>query len=268
MEEYITRSYRGRFDGGRWRFMSVRYKETDLYIGVDRMSYDPGMERFALREVVALREKMERYLARDLPYVESIVPYVPASDAPEILHRMAEAAGRAGVGPMAAVAGAVAEHVGRCILRRFGSREIIVENGGDIYAHIRSGVDVSVFAGKSPLSGNVGIGIPCAGDYGICTSAGTVGPSLSFGTADAVMTVCGNAALADAYATAFANRIRSVADVGSVIGEMRLSEDILGAVCVKDDMLGICGRYRLKIWNGMCGRPRPTGSAVRDCDIL
>jgi hypothetical protein len=43
---------------------------------------------------------------------------------------------------------------------------------------------------------------------GICTSSATVGPSVSFGTADAVTIFARDVALADAWATAICNEIR------------------------------------------------------------
>lgn len=103
--------------------------------------------------------------------------------------------------------------------REYGVGEVVVENGGDIYADVRRPLDVALFAGTSPLSERVGLHLP-AGTHplGICTSSGTVGPSLSFGRADAVMIVCRDVLLADSFATAYANRIRSEADVGPSSG--------------------------------------------------
>ena len=110
---------------------------------------------------------------------------------------------------MSAVAGAVALKVGENLKKRFGIKEVIVENGGDIYADLCQDMDISVFAGSSPLSEKVGLHIEAAyAPLGICTSSGTVGPSLSFGKADAVMIVCSDVMLADTYATAFANTIQ------------------------------------------------------------
>lgn len=144
--------------------------------------------------------------------------------------------------------GAIAEYIGRRLKTEYDCREVIVENGGDIYADIVEGMDIPVFAGQSPLSEKVGIFIPEGGRISICTSSGTVGPSLSFGMADAVMIVCSDAALADSYATAFANKIHTKQDINNVIAEIRKIPAISGAICIKDDMFGICGEYGLKIW--------------------
>ena len=120
---------------------------------------------------------------------------------------------------------------------------MIVENGGDIYADLCQDMDISVFAGSSPLSEKVGLHIEAAyAPLGICTSSGTVGPSLSFGKADAVMI------LADTYATAFANTIQTAEDVQTCIEKIREQEDILAAIAIKDDKLGICGNFELKLF--------------------
>lgn len=254
MQEYKIRIYRDSYNRDRWHTFTVGYKESDLCIGIDRASYVPEMVPFAARTLKNLRLEMETYLSGDPTYAVILTPYLPAAGAPEILVRMAEAAATAGVGPMAAVAGAVAETVGRCIREEFGCREVIVENGGDIYADIAEGIDIPVFAGPSPLSEKVGIFIPEGGRMGICTSSGTVGPSLSFGMADAVMVVCADTGLADSYATAFANRIHTKKDVNAVIAEIRKIPAVTGAICIKDDMFGICGDYGLKIWKQTSGR--------------
>jgi ApbE superfamily uncharacterized protein (UPF0280 family) len=121
---------------------------------------------------------------------------------------MAEAASIAGVGPMAAVAGAVASFLGQVL--GSCSREVIVENGGDIYLRSAHERVVAVFAGDSPFSYKIGLRVkPEDTPAGICTSSGTVGHSLSFGNADAVVIKGESAILADAVATQAGNLIKS-----------------------------------------------------------
>jgi ApbE superfamily uncharacterized protein (UPF0280 family) len=130
--------------------------------------------------------------------------------------------------------------------KRFKIEELIVENGGDIYADIQHDLDVSVFAGQSPLSEKIGLRIDTKeSPLGICTSSGTVGHSLSFGKADAVMIVCKNASLADGYATTFANQIQTADDINPVLGLIECKKDILSALLVKGDKMGIVGKFEL-----------------------
>ena len=192
---------------------------------------------------------MEVYLGADPEYATALRPYVPAPDAPSVLWEMADAARQAGIGPMSAVAGAIAQRVGNAVRARFGVEEIIVENGGDIYVALRKPMDLAVFAGESPLSRKVGVQIPAeATPLGVCTSSGTVGPSLSFGKADAVMIVCKDCALADAYATAFANTIQTAADIPSCMERIGKRKEILSAICIKDDQMGLFGNFNLKLF--------------------
>ena len=117
------------------------------------------------------------------------------------MKQMIEAGQKAGVGPMAAVAGAIAECVGRELLAF--SPEIIIENGGDIYLKCLKKRVVGIFAGKSPLTGKIGLEIDAKDTpLGVCTSSGTVSHSLSFGKADAAVAIAPSATLADAAATA------------------------------------------------------------------
>ena len=244
--DYTERSYRSRFsdDGRRW--FCVKFLESDLWIGVDSGSYRASMEEDVYTFLVDLRRQMDAYLLMDPQYKSALTPYDAGLEAPNILKEMSRVSHKTGIGPMSAVAGAVAKHVADFL----GTKEVIVENGGDIYAKATSDMDISVFAGQSPLSEKVGLHIPAAAfPCGICTSSGTVGPSLSLGRADAMMIVCQDVLLADSYATAMANRIQSVNDLQPVIESIQAIPEILGALAVKDDKLAVCGLYELRLFH-------------------
>ena len=148
----------------------------------------------------------------------ALVPFPVGDDAPAIARAMAEAAAKVNVGPMAAVAGAFAEFVGRDLLKY--SPEVIVENGGDIFLKSTKSRLVGVYAGEdSPLTGQVALKIePLDTPLGVCTSSGTVGHSLSFGKADAVVALSRSTALADAAATAIGNIVKAETDVQKALG--------------------------------------------------
>ena len=244
--DYTERSYRSRFsnDGRRW--FCVKFLESDLWIGVDSGSYRASMEEDVYTFLVDLRRQMDAYLLMDPQYKSALTPYDAGLEAPNILKEMSRISHKTGIGPMSAVAGAVAKHVADFL----GTKEVIVENGGDIYAKATSDMDISVFAGQSPLSEKVGLHIPAAAfPCGICTSSGTVGPSLSLGRADAMMIVCQDVLLADSYATAMANRIKTVNDLQPVIEQIQNIPEILGALAVKDDKLAVCGLYELRLFH-------------------
>ena len=243
--EYRERSYRSRFSNDERRWFCVKFLESDLWIGVDRGSYRASMEADTYAMLVDLRRQMDAYLLMDPQYKTALKPYDAGLEAPNILKEMSRVSHKTGIGPMSAVAGAVAKKVAEFL----GTQEVIVENGGDIYAQAASDMDISVFAGQSPLSEKIGLHIPAAEfPLGICTSSGTVGPSLSLGRADAVMIVCKDVLLADSYATAMANRIKTVNDLQSVIDRISALPEILGAIAVKDDRMAITGRFELRLF--------------------
>ena len=243
--EYRERSYRSRFSSDERRWFCVKFLESDLWIGVDSGSYRASMEADTYAMLVDLRRQMDAYLLMDPQYKTALTPYDAGLEAPNILKEMSRVSHKTGIGPMSAVAGAVAKKVAEFL----GTQEVIVENGGDIYAQAASDMDISVFAGQSPLSEKIGLHIPAAEfPLGICTSSGTVGPSLSLGRADAVMIVCKDVMLADSYATAMANRIKTVNDLQSVIDRISDIPEILGAIAVKDDRMAITGRFELRLF--------------------
>lgn len=243
--EYKERSYRSRFSNDERRWFCVKFLESDLWIGVDKGSYSASMEQDVYSMLVDLRRSMDAYLLLDPQYKAALTPYDAGLEAPDILKEMSRVSHKTGIGPMSAVAGAVALKVAEFL----GTKEVIVENGGDIYAQASSDMDIAVFAGQSPLSEKIGLHIPASAfPLGICTSSGTVGPSLSLGRADAMMIICKDVLLADSYATAMANRIKTVNDLQPVIEQIQNIPEILGALAVKDDKLAVCGLYELRLF--------------------
>lgn len=161
----------------------------------------------ACRAMIGARQELERYIFRDPFFRTTFEPYYPDSGGPTVT-RMAEAAALAGVGPMAAVAGTIALSGVEAMVRS-GATFGIVDNGGDIALVSDREVLIGIHAGMSPLSDRFAFVIPpVKGIYGICTSSATVGPSISFGIADAVTVFSRDPALSDAWATAICNEIR------------------------------------------------------------
>jgi len=170
----------------------------------------------------------------------ALQPYSVEDDAPAIVKEMADASRTACLGPMAAVAGAIAESVGRDLHPY--SNEIIIENGGDIFMKVSRNRNVGIYAGNSPLSGKLALEIsPEHSPLGICTSSGTVGHSLSMGKADAVIVLASSAALADAVATAAGNLIVHAEDIQKGIEFAKTIGNIQGIVIIKDDKMGLWG---------------------------
>ncbi|MFC1915436.1 UPF0280 family protein [Chloroflexota bacterium] len=218
---YQPRTYRHWVKDDSLIAFNVVVKETDLYIRASS-----NLHRKAHKLVLKYRHMLEVYIERNPDFLTSLEPISVGQDAPRIVKEMAEAASKAGVGPMAAVAGAIAEFVGNELLGF--SPEIIVENGGDIFLKSQKRRTIGIYAGNSPLTGKIGLGI--SGEempLGICTSSGTVGHSLSFGKADAVIVLSASAALADAAATAIGNLVSEPDDIQRGI-EFAQSIDGLG----------------------------------------
>ena len=245
---FEPRRYRENMGRDRFESFGVAFKETDLWIGVDRESFRSEMADFVLTRISELRSEIEAYCEVDELFLKELSPYDGADSASPVVSRMFEYGRRADVGPMASVAGVFAQEIGQIIDAEFGVGEIVVENGGDLFLKVRAPVVISAFAGLSPLSEKVGLKIdPEYSPLGICTSSGTVGHSFSLGKADAVVVVCQEAGLADAYATSFCNKIRGEEDVEPVLDEIAEESPILGALIVVEERLGVRGVFPLEI---------------------
>lgn len=218
---------------------SVSTAETGLYIHAE----SPLAEQ-ALAAAGAARAQVERHTGLHADFGSSLRPLPEPADCPQLVARMYRAARQAGTGPMAAVAGAVAEYVGRRLLA--DSPQVIVENGGDIFLATRAPRIVAIRAGKSPLSGRVGLVIPGSAKLGVCTSSGTVGHSRSGGQADAATVVAEDTALADAIATAMANRVGSPQDCQAAVNWAAELGDIIGAVAICGETMAAWGEIDLE----------------------
>lgn len=239
MKAYEKRFYRDWISRDSGCLSRVLVKETDLLIKANR-----DMTKEAEVSVLKYRSQIETYIRHHPDFKTTFVPWKTDPFAPKIVQEMIEAAGVAQVGPMAAVAGAIAHFVGHDLLRY--SDHIIVENGGDIFMKGMKTIKVSIFAGTSPLSNRVAIKVhPEETPLGACTSSGTVGHSLSFGRADAVTVLSRSTALADAAATSTGNIVKGKRDIGRGIDHARKITGVLGIVIIVNDRLGSWGNIEL-----------------------
>ncbi|MCD4742003.1 MAG: UPF0280 family protein, partial [Desulfobacteraceae bacterium] len=181
-------------------------KETDLHIQANS-----DLTKEAVQAVLKCRNYIEKYIEQHPDFATSLIPIKVMRIAPQIINDMINAAKATKVGPMAAVAGAVAEYAGNALLEK--SNEVIVENGGDIFIKSESETLFAIYADKSPLSMKTGILIEKREKpYALCTSSGTIGHSKSYGKADAVTIFSDSAPLADAAATSLGNLIKKPDD--------------------------------------------------------
>ena len=215
----------------------VRVAQTDLMVSC---AGDLRAETFAL--VHRYRRQLEDYIGAHPAFHLALTPLPPDPRAPAIVRGMLAAAAATGVGPMAAVAGALAEFVGND-LRRL-SDEVIIENGGDIFICSGRRRECFILAESAPVQGIV-VGIDSRGaPVGVCTSSGTLGHSLSLGRADAVTAVAPSALFADAAATAIANMVQSSRDIEAAIAAARRMK-LTGVVIVAGEAIGAWGDIEL-----------------------
>jgi uncharacterized protein len=249
MAGYEPRFYRDSMGGARWKNFRVVHLETDLWIAVDTEGYKPEMESYALNRVWFYRTMLNNHITLCPEFLTSLAPLpLPSPLPPDLICEMYIATEKSGTGPMSAVAGAMAEHVCNDMCSEFTIKEIIIENGGDIFMKVNSPAVISVYAGESPLSEKVGIEItPALSPLSVCCSSGTIGHSLSFGVADACMIACKSGAQADAYATAFCNEVKTIRDITNVSESALREKDILSVVIIKNDKIGLGGSIEIKL---------------------
>ena len=241
------RFYRQGMGRGRFEPLTIKEGQSDLWIGLPPASDIQAIEAAARARLAMLRAEISDYASARPDFYSSLEPLPEDARPGGIVAAMLGASRAAGVGPMASVAGAVAGALGEFLSAEFALAELVIENGGDDYLRIASPITVSIYAGLSGLSGKIGVeATPDLSPLGICTSSARVGPSLSFGNADACLVACADCALADAYATAYGNRVRRAADIEPCLEEAGKNPDIVSLVIVRGGTCGAIGRLRLE----------------------
>ena len=238
---YEPRLYRSWYDDNDLVSFNVVVDETDLFICADKV-----LEKEAKRSVEIYRAEVEDFIKKHREFLLSLKPVNYEGNAcPQIVCDMIDKSAAVGVGPMATVAGAIAEFVGKDLLCY--SSEIIVENGGDIFLKSNKKRIIGLFSGKdSAFSKKVGLEIEAEDTpIGICTSSGTVGHSMSFGKSDAVVVVSQSTPLADAAATMIGNHIVGEEDIEKGIRLAKRIEGLKGIVIVKNDKIGFWGEIKV-----------------------
>lgn len=239
MLPYQPRTYRALINPRDLVSFQVTVKETDLFIHAES-----DLSPQALALVLDARYQLEAFIRQHPDFATTLSSYPRTPHEHPLAREMVDATRDLNVGPMASVAGAIAEYVGRGLLSL--TRQIIIENGGDIFLSTNRPVNVSVFAGTSPLSERIGLRIPVNRmPLGICTSSGTVGHSLSMGKADAVCVLSSSATLSDAAATALGNRIRNPGDLQHLETWARNMKGVWGCVVILGKTLAAWGDVEL-----------------------
>ncbi len=217
----------------------ITYKDTILNVKCDACEADifDGI----LEEAILQRRHVEQYITRHPEFATSLEPLEVPGDCPQIIDEMARAAKTACVGPMAAVAGAISEFCAKKAVE-LGAKSVLVENGGDICLCGKRDFEIKIFAGESELSNKLAFKINPGGFYGICTSSGTVGHSISFGDSDAAAVCAKNTAVADAVATAIGNEVKGKNGINAGLEIAKKIRGIDGVLIIRADKIGMWGK--------------------------
>ncbi len=214
----------------------LAYKQTNITVLADIDA------KCATEELIKNYGLLEAYIQKNPVFLTTYEPLPIDTDAPKIAKNMQDAANKAGVGPMAAVAGAFSDLVGEFLLKN-GASDVIVENGGDIYLKITEPRTVGIYAGPSKLSDRLAFKIkPEDTPLGICTSSDSVGPSISLGTSDASTVLADSSALADAAASAIGNAVKGTNAMQKAIDRAKKLECVRGILVIKGEEIGAWGK--------------------------
>lgn len=217
-------------------------EESDIQVTSEKDYSD-----FLKEELLKIRKDIKRAIAINPDFLHSLTPIEDERlESIEVARLMIEASKKAQVGPFGAVAGAVNDLLAKAILDK---RILILENGGDLYIAGNRDIRIGIYAGQSPLSNKFALELVKEDlPLGVCTSSATVGHAYSEGAADAGLVIGKSSALADAFATAFTNRIKKEEDIEEALNWVMGHEDIYGALAIMNDKIGAMGNIKLAEW--------------------
>jgi ApbE superfamily uncharacterized protein (UPF0280 family) len=220
----------------RWTRKHFEYKTTIVTILCEEKFIPTGEER-----LMHCRKLLEAYILKDPEFAATHAPHEPLEGADTLILRMCSETAKAGVGPMASVAGAFALESLTAMLDA-GAKEAVVDNGGDIALKVLEPVTVGIYAGNSQVRDLAFLIEPEEKPLGISTSSGTVGHSFSYGKADAAVIISHNAVLSDAAATALGNRIHNRNDLQNCFEFLEKLDEIKGALAVYQNDVALWGK--------------------------
>jgi len=236
MSEKKSISSRSSRDLGNLNEFKIEYGNSKIKVYCDK-----DLKNEALLELEKNYMLLENYIIEDKFFLTSYSPLNISKNAPRIVKIMADVAERVNVGPMASVAGTIAELICEFMLKN-GANNVIVDNGGDICLRVSNPVTVRIYAGNSRFSNRIALKImPESGKIGVCTSSSSVGHSVNFGDADAVTVVAKSCALADASATAIANCVRGKNGIERGIQKAKEIKGIDGTIIIRGDEMACFG---------------------------
>lgn len=238
---YQERFYREFHQNNHLLKIQVTIEETDILVIIDPVDSEEILFNKINDMIIQLRQEIKECIRLHPEFLSSLIP-LRLKDQSKLIQHMIDMSTLAGVGPMATVAGITSETIGRNLIGEYGNINLLIENGGDIFLNTLTERNIAIYAGENPFSNLLKIRIqPSLSPLGICTSAGTLGHSLSFGKADALVVLAKDTALADGFATGLGNMVQTAADIQAVIEIAKSHKDILGMIVVVDQQLGAYG---------------------------
>ncbi|HEX9908589.1 MAG TPA: UPF0280 family protein [Thermoplasmata archaeon] len=213
----------------------VEIEETAATIAADR-TYLP----LAVDAIKQARRDIERHIRKDRFFLTTLEPYDLHDGASDTVMRMCKASKAAGVGPMATVAGAIAQ-VSLEAMVRAGCRHGWVDNGGDVALILEKPVTLEVFSQPGADTATILELEPTSAVEGICTSSGRLGHSISFGNSDATVSIAKDAILADALATAIGNRVRDQSSLATCFDDFKSIDGFIGGLVLIDGKAAMYG---------------------------
>ena len=235
---YEERFYRSEFSKD-WFSCAIAIKETDVLIKSQEQ-----LDAAVVGTIVGkYRKEVEEYIKNFPEFKHALSPVNLKEPCSPIIRDMIEKSALVKVGPMASVAGAIAEYVGRDLLDF--TPQVLVENGGDIFIRKEGKATLGLYAGQGSFINDFTITVGGESPLGVCSSSSSLGHSASLGRADLATVISESVVFADALATKLANMVQSESDIEDALTFSKKFSLVKGLLLIKRGKLGMWGDLKL-----------------------
>jgi len=141
-------------------------------------------------------------------------------------------------GPMTTLAGAIAESLGRGLIKD-GFKDVVVQNGSSIFIKSRKSLAINFYTGRSKIWSKLRLILkPKDTPLGLAIQTATHSQDIAFGCADNVVVLAKNTSLALGVAVSASNRINSKSDLQRALDYARGVKEVRGiAIILKNNLV-------------------------------
>ena len=242
---FEPKSYHHYFAADRFHFTTVSFREKKWTIGVDHSSWREELTKKVGTEAGRIACQLDELMEKDAVFFKQLKAASTTCDS-SLLKEMSLISQQANIGPKAMISSSICHQLGQWLLEDCHPKELVINDGHNLFINVVRPLKIPVLAGEHPLSGMVGYTLePDQCPLVIGNSDEMAGSMMHYGNADQVLIFSSDGLVAGAWAAACFNRIKTSNDIQGVLDGIKAFPEIPNALVIMEDQTGIHGALDL-----------------------